>query len=100
MLNVLRTQGRVFIQRLLVEHMVKGQKRIDRHAVAISTIPEPCKPYGKLIDNWKLPLYLEERDLRSTKSARNVFYKLFNDRVVGCKITPCDVRELKLMKKA
>lgn len=91
---MLKTAERVFIVRILVKQMVKGKERADFHAVVVSTISEPGKPHGKVIDNWKLPLYLEEKDKKSANAAKGVFYKLFSDRTIHCQITPCDVYEL------
>ena len=73
MLNLLRATAGVFVVALVVE--VKGKK--NDHCVAFSG------GLGKLIDNGSRtrPVYVEEKDRRGKKAARDAFRDLVRQRV-------------------
>lgn len=73
MLNLLRTTSGVFVVGLLVE--IEGKK--NAHCVAFSA------SLGKLLDNGSKtrPVYIEEKDKRGKKAARDAFRLLVGQKV-------------------
>ena len=89
MLNLLRTTSGVFVVGLLVE--IEGKK--NAHCVAFSAT------LGKLVDNGSKtrPVYIEEKDRRGKKAARDAFRLLVGQKVsqgVHYSVDITDVYEL------
>ena len=74
MLNLLRAPSGVYICSLSIE--VDGL--LNKHSVMLSTIEEPGKLHGKIIDNSRLcPVYLEGKDKKDKGSAYKAWRKVF-----------------------
>jgi hypothetical protein len=74
MLNLLRAPSGVYIVSLSIE--VDGL--LNKHSVMLSTIQEPGKLHGKIIDNSRLcPVYLEGKDKKDKGSAYEAWRKVF-----------------------
>ena len=85
MLNLLRAPSGVYIVSLSIE--VDGL--VNKHSVMLSTIEEPGKLHGKIIDNSRLrPVYLENMDKKDKDSASRAWRKVFlqNKSLAGCSL--------------
>ena len=66
MLNLLCAPSGVYIVSLSIE----VDRLVNKHSVMLSTIQEPGKLHGKIIDNSRLcPVYLEGKDKKDKCSA-------------------------------
>ena len=79
MLNILDAPAGVYVVSTLVT--VCGKP--NRHAICVSTLPEPHCPLGKMIDNASTmkPVYIEAADKQHKPGARHAFKQLFAQRV-------------------
>ena len=86
MLNLLRATAGVFVVALLVE--IEGKK--NDHCVAFSA------SRGALVDNGSKtkPVYIEEKDRRGKKAARDVFRQLVSQKVPAGAHFSVDVTEI------
>lgn len=74
MLNLLCAPCGVYIVSLSI--VVDGFS--NNHSVMLSTIKEPGKLHGKIIDNGKMhPVYLEGMDKKNRSSANRAWRKVF-----------------------
>ena len=80
LLNLLRAPSGVYIVSLFIE--VDGL--VNKHSVMLSTIEEPGKLHGKIVDNSRLrPVYLEGKDKKDKCSAKKAWRKVFEQKLAG-----------------
>jgi len=74
LLNLLSAPSGVYI----VSLSIKVDGVVNKHSVMLSTIQEPGKLHGKIIDNSRLcPVYLEGKDKKFKSSAIKAWLKVF-----------------------
>ena len=80
MLNLLCAPSGVYIVSLSIE----VDRLVNKHSVMLSTIQEPGKLHGKIIDNSRLcPVYLEGKDKKDKCSAYKAWRKVFEQKLAG-----------------
>jgi hypothetical protein len=85
LLNLLRAPSGVYIVSLSIE----VDRLVNKHSVMLSTIEEPGKLHGKIVDNSRLrPVYLEGKDKKDKCSAKKAWRKVFiqNTSLAGCSL--------------